>query len=101
MRDGLSLLDQVASATTGELTAERVYACLGIAGERKCGELMGYIAQHNTRKALELFNRVYELRCKKHGKEHPDTLQTLSALERIYSNQGNDQKDEFQRKRKK
>ena len=34
MRDGLSLLDQCASATTGELNAERVYACLGIAGEK-------------------------------------------------------------------
>ena len=59
MRDGLSLLDQCASATTGELTAERVYACLGIAGERKCGELMGYIAQHDARNAMELFNRLY------------------------------------------
>ena len=59
MRDGLSLLDQCASATTGELTAERVYQCLGIAGEQKCGELMGYIANHDTKKALELFNRLY------------------------------------------
>ena len=59
MRDGLSLLDQCASATTGELTAERVYACLGIAGERKCGELMGHIADHDTKSALELFNRLY------------------------------------------
>ena len=59
MRDGLSLLDQCASATTGELTAERVYACLGIAGERKCGELMGYIARHDARNAMELFNRLY------------------------------------------
>ena len=59
MRDGLSLLDQCASATTGELTAERVYACLGIAGERKCGELMGYIADHDAKSAMELFNRLY------------------------------------------
>ncbi len=59
MRDGLSLLDQCASATDGELTAQRVYACLGIAGEQKCGELMGYIAAHDTKKALELFNRLY------------------------------------------
>jgi DNA polymerase-3 subunit gamma/tau len=59
MRDGLSLLDQCATATIGELTAERVYQCLGIAGEQRCGELMGYIAQHNTKKALELFNRLY------------------------------------------
>ena len=55
MRDGLSLLDQCASATTGELNAERVYQCLGIAGEQKCGELMGYIANHDTKSALSLF----------------------------------------------
>ena len=59
MRDGLSLLDQCASASTGELTAERVYACLGIAGEQKCAELMDCIARHDTKKALELFNRLY------------------------------------------
>ena len=59
MRDGLSLLDQCATATAGELTAERVYQCLGIAGEQKSAELMGYIAAHDTRKALELFNRLY------------------------------------------
>ena len=59
MRDGLSLLDQCASATVGELTAEAVYACLGIAGEQKCGELLGYIAAHDTRRTLELFNRLY------------------------------------------
>ena len=59
MRDGLSLLDQCASASSGELTAEQVYACLGIAGEQKCSELMGYIAAQNTRKALELFNKLY------------------------------------------
>ena len=59
MRDGLSLLDQCASATVGELSAQRVYECLGIAGEQKCGELMGYVAERNTKKALELFNRLY------------------------------------------
>ncbi len=59
LRDGLSLLDQCASATTGELTAQRVYACLGIAGEQTCGELMGYVANHDTKRALELFNRLY------------------------------------------
>ena len=59
MRDGLSLLDQVASATTGELTADRVYECLGIAGERKCGELMGFLGRRDTKGALELFGRLY------------------------------------------
>ena len=77
MRDGLSLLDQCASATTGELTAERVYACLGIAGEQKCGELMGYIAAHDTRKALELFNRLYA-----EGKDLGALLDELACLTR-------------------
>ena len=77
MRDGLSLLDQVASATTGELTAEAVYACLGIAGEQRCGELMGYVADHDTRKALELFNRLYT-----EGKDLSALLDELACLTR-------------------
>ncbi len=77
MRDGLSLLDQCASATTGELTAERVYACLGIAGERRCGELMGYVAEHDTKKALELFNRLYT-----EGKDLGALLDELACLTR-------------------
>ena len=77
MRDGLSLLDQCASATTGELTAERVYACLGIAGERRCGELMGYIAAHDTKKALELFNRLYT-----EGKDLGAMLDEMACLTR-------------------
>ncbi len=77
LRDGLSLLDQCASATTGELTAERVYACLGIAGERKCGELMRYIAAHDTRKALELFNQLYI-----DGKDVAAILDELACLTR-------------------
>ena len=77
MRDGLSLLDQVASATTGELTSESVYACLGIAGEQRCGELMGYIAEHNTKSALELFNRLYT-----EGKDLSAMLDELACLTR-------------------
>ena len=59
MRDALSLLDQCASATAGELTAQRVYACLGIAGEQKAAELLSYIAARDTKAALTLFNRLY------------------------------------------
>ena len=77
MRDGLSLLDQCASATTGELTAEAVYACLGIAGEQKCGELMGYIANHDTKSALELFNRLYT-----EGKDLAAMLDEMACLTR-------------------
>lgn len=77
MRDGLSLLDQCASATTGELNADAVYACLGIAGEQKCGELMGYIAKHDTKSALELFNRLYT-----EGKDLGAMLDEMSCLTR-------------------
>ena len=75
MRDGLSLLDQCASATVGELSAQRVYECLGIAGEQLCGELMGHIAAHNTKKALELFNRLYA-----DGKDLGALLDELACL---------------------
>ena len=77
MRDGLSLLDQCASASTGDLTAERVYACLGIAGEQKCAELMGYVAAHDTKAALELFNKLYA-----DGKELSALLDELACLTR-------------------
>ena len=77
MRDALSLLDQCASASTGELTAERVYQCLGIAGEQKAAEMMGYIARHETKKALELFNRLYA-----DGKDLSALLDELACLAR-------------------
>ncbi len=77
MRDGLSLLDQCASATTGDLTAERVYACLGIAGIQQCGQLMQYIADHNSAKALALFNRFYS-----EGKDIGALMDELACLTR-------------------
>jgi len=77
MRDGLSLLDQCASATTGELTAERVYSCLGIAGVQQCGKLMGYIAEHDTGKALSLLNTFYA-----EGKDMGALLDELACLTR-------------------
>lgn len=77
MRDGLSLLDQCASATTGELTAERVYACLGIAGVQECGKLMACIAQHDTAGALGLLNRYYS-----EGKDMGALLDELACLTR-------------------
>ena len=75
MRDGLSLLDQCASATVGELSAQRVYECLGIAGERVCGRLLGYVAAHDTKNALELFNRLYA-----DGKDIGALLDELACL---------------------
>lgn len=77
MRDALSLLDQCACATAGELTAERVYACLGIAGEQTAAQMMGYIAKHDTKSALSLFNRLYA-----DGKDLGAMLDELACLSR-------------------
>ena len=75
MRDGLSLLDQCASATVGELSAQRVYECLGIAGEQVCGKLLQFVAAHDTKSALELFNRLYA-----DGKDIGALLDELACL---------------------
>ena len=79
MRDGLSLLDQCASATQGELTPERVYACLGIAGIQDCGKLMACIAKHDTAGALSLLNRFYA-----EGKEMGALLDEMACLTRDF-----------------
>ena len=75
MRDGLSLLDQCASAVIGELNAERVYACLGIAGVQECGKLMECIAKRDTASALSLLNRYYA-----EGKDMGALLDELACL---------------------
>ena len=79
MRDGLSLLDQCASATTGELTVDKVYACLGIAGIQECGKLMACIADQNTGGALALLNRFYA-----EGKDMAALLDELACLTRDF-----------------
>ncbi len=77
MRDGLSLLDQCATATTGELTADKVYACLGIAGIQDCGQMMEHIANKDTAQALSLLNRFYV-----EGKDMGALMDELSCLVR-------------------
>ena len=79
MRDGLSLLDQCASATTGELNAEQVYACLGIAGIFQTGKLMAAIACHDTGAALSLMNQLYA-----QGKDMAALLDELACLTRDF-----------------
>ncbi|MBE6926853.1 MAG: DNA polymerase III subunit gamma/tau [Ruminococcaceae bacterium] len=79
MRDGLSLLDQCASATQGELNPERVYACLGIAGIQECGKLMAAISKHDTAGALSLLNRFYA-----EGKELGALLDEMACLTRDF-----------------
>ena len=79
MRDGLSLLDQCASATQGELTPERIYACLGIAGIQDCGKLMDCIAKRDTAGALSLLNRFYA-----EGKDMGALLDEMACLTRDF-----------------
>lgn len=77
MRDGVSLLDQCASATVGTVTEESVYQCLGLAGEQKAAALMDCIAAKNTKAALELYDRLYA-----DGKDVAALLDELCALAR-------------------
>lgn len=77
LRDGVSLLDQCASATPGPVTPEAVYQCLGLAGEQKAAELMAAIAGKHTRQALELFDQLYAS-----GKDVSALLDELCALAR-------------------
>ena len=79
MRDALSLLDQCASATTGDLTAEKVYACLGIAGVQECGKLMAHIAAHDTKSALSLLDQFYA-----EGKDMAALLDEMACLTRDF-----------------
>ena len=79
MRDALSLLDQCASATDGELNAQRVNACLGIAGIGQCGSLMACIAGHDTKGALTILNRLYA-----EGKDMGALLDELACLTRDF-----------------
>ncbi len=79
MRDALSLLDQCASATSGELNADKVYACLGVAGIQQSAELMRCIADQDTAKALALMNRLYA-----EGKDLGALLDELACLTRDF-----------------
>lgn len=77
LRDGLSLLDQCASAAAGPVTAEAVYQCLGIAGERKAAAFLEAVANRDSKTALELFNQLYA-----EGKDVGALLDELCALTR-------------------
>ena len=77
LRDGLSLLDQCASAISGELSTQQVYSCLGIAGIADCTDMMTAIAMHDTKAALAILNRVYA-----EGKDMSAMLDELACLTR-------------------
>ena len=76
-RDGLSLLDQCASASVGTLTVEKVYSTLGLAGQQQTVELMNAIARRDAAKALALFSQLYGA-----GKDAAALLGELSSLAR-------------------
>ena len=59
LRDGMSLLDQCASASDGNVTSETVYSVLGLAGDRKTAEIMSAVANHDAAAALQLFSDLY------------------------------------------
>ena len=76
LRDGLSLLDQCASAAAGgTLTEEIVCRALGLAGERKTGELLSCVAAHDAAKALALFSELYAS-----GKDLAALLDEMASL---------------------
>ena len=75
LRDGVSLLDQCASACTGELTEELVWRTLGLAGAKRTAELLMAAAKQDTAAALSLFETLYA-----EGKDLGALFDELSAL---------------------
>ena len=75
MRDGVSLLDQCASASSGPLTAEGVCRALGLVGEKKTAELMQAIAARDSAAALTIFSGLYA-----NGMDAGALLDEMSAL---------------------
>lgn len=59
LRDATSLLDQCASASSGEVTVDSVCRVLGVAGTRQTADLLQAISQKDTAKVLEIFNEQY------------------------------------------
>ena len=77
LRDGMSLLDQCASAGGGTITAETVERCLGLAGTRKAAQLLEAVARHDARAALEEFAALYA-----GGKDLAALLDEMACLAR-------------------
>ena len=75
LRDGVSLLDQCASACQGELTEELVCQTLGLAGIKRTGELLEAAAEQDTARALSIFEALYA-----EGKDLGALFDELSAL---------------------
>lgn len=76
-RDGLSLLDQCASATVGPLDTDAVYQTLGLAGQQQTAAIMTAIGSQNTSEALRIFSELYS-----DGKDISSLLEELGTLAR-------------------
>ena len=77
LRDGMSLLDQCASACADVVTTGHIYKCLGLAGQQKTAQLLEYVARRDARGALRLFSQLYA-----EGKDLAAMMDELTALAR-------------------
>ena len=77
LRDGMSLLDQCASAGGGTITAETVERCLGLAGTRKAAQLLEAVSRRDARAAREEFAALYA-----GGKDLAALLDEMACLAR-------------------
>ena len=75
LRDGLSLLDQCAGAAGSELTADKVYNCLGLAGVQECTSIMEAVAAQDSAKAMAVLDDAYA-----RGKDMGAMLDELACL---------------------
>ena len=77
LRDGVSLLDQCASAASGSVSAELICSALGLAGQKETARLLQAAADHDAKTALELFSGLYA-----GGKDIAAMLDEMAALSR-------------------
>ncbi len=75
LRDGLSLLDQCAGAAGSELTADKIYSCLGLAGVQECTAIMEAVAARDSAKAMAVLDDAYA-----RGKDMGAMLDELACL---------------------
>ena len=59
LRDGMSLLDQCATAGAGVVSADSVCQCLSLAGTQRAIALLTAAAEHDAQRALALFSEQY------------------------------------------
>lgn len=77
LRDAISLLDQCASASQGEIDTDQVCKTLGLAGTRKTAEMMQAIGEQDCPRALAIFNNQYA-----EGKDLSAMLDELCSVAR-------------------